>query len=217
VSLENSSYSTDRRPTLVVQRTFLPYRLEGGTVRLGQMQLHELPWPTEQLTALGEAEVTLRITLSYFVEPNPSKRGWQSKFRYQSYALRFAVKAATETDEEFMARVNKLERDQERDEAHGDADAADWTFGAQLRSRGSVHSDIWTGTAVQLAAKSQVAVFPVGGWWKDWKEAAQHGAEARYSLVVSLDVAEGIETDLYTPIANTIAAAVAIDVPVGAS
>lgn len=214
VSLENSSYSTNRRPTLIVQRTFLPYRLERGTVRLGQMQLHDLPWPTEQLAALGEAEITLRITLSYFVEPNPSKRGWQSKFRYQSYALRFAVKAATETEEEFMARVNKLERDQDSDEGHGDADAADWTFGAQLRSRGSVHSDIWTGTAVKLAAKSQVAVFPVGGWWKDWKEAAQHGAEARYSLVVSLDVAEGIETDIYTPISNEIAATVVINVPV---
>jgi hypothetical protein len=212
VSLENSSYSTDRRPTLVVQRTFFPYRLDGGSVRLGQMQLHDLPWPKEQLTALGEAEVALRITLSYFVEPNPSKRGWQSKFRYQSYALRFAVKAATETDEEFMARVNKLERDQDNDDTHVDADSADWTFGAQLRSRGSVHSDIWTGTAVQLAAKSQVAVFPVGGWWKDWKEASQHGAEARYSLVVSLDVAEGIETDLYTPIENKIAAAVVIDI-----
>lgn len=216
VSLENSTYSTNRRPTLIVQQTFYPYRLEEGSVRLGQMQLHDLPWPTEQLVALGEAEVTLRITLSYFVEPNPSKRGWQSKFRYQSYALRFAVKAATETDEEFLARVNKLERDQDRDDAHGDADAADWTFGAVLRSRGSVHSDIWTGTAAQLAAKSQVAVFPVGGWWKDWKEAAQHGAKARYALVVSLDVAEGIETDLYTPIANEIAAAVVIDIPGGA-
>lgn len=215
VSLENSCYSTERRPTLVVQQTFLPYRLESGTVRLGQMQLHDLPWPAEQLTELGEAEVTLRVTLSYFVEPNPSKRGWQSKFRYQSYALRFAVKAAIETDDEFMARVNKLERDQDSDDAHGDADAPDWTFGSQLRSRGSVHSDIWTGTAVQLAAKSQVAVFPVGGWWKDWKEAAQHGAEARYSLVVSLDVAPGIETDLYTPIANTIAAAVVVDIPAG--
>jgi hypothetical protein len=52
----------------------------------------------------------------------------------------------------------------------------------------------------------------VGGWWKDWKEASQHGAEARYSLVVSLDVAEGIETDLYTPIENKIAAAVVIDI-----
>jgi len=213
VSLENSSYSTNRRPTLIVQQTFYPYRLEGGTVRLGQMQLHDLPWPTEQLVALGEAQVTLRITLSYFVEPNPSKRGWQSKFRYQSFALRFAVKAATETDEEFLARVNKLERDPDSDDAHGDADAADWTFGAMLRSRGSVHSDIWTGTAAQLAAKSQVVVFPVGGWWKDWKEAAQHGAGARYALVVSLDVAESIETDIYTPIANEIAAAVAIDIP----
>jgi len=39
------------------------------------MHLHDLPWPTEQLQALGGAQVTLRITLSYFIEPNPGERG----------------------------------------------------------------------------------------------------------------------------------------------
>ncbi len=35
-------------------------------------------------------------------------------------------------------------------------------------------------------------------------------------LVISLDVAEGIEADLYTPIATEIAAAVVINIPGGA-
>jgi hypothetical protein len=215
VSHSNSVESTNNRPTLVIQRTFFPYRLEKSAVKLGQMQLHALPWPTDELLQLGAADVTMRITLSYFVEPNPSKRGWQSKFRYQSYALRFAVKAATETEEAFMARVNKLERDADSEESYPDPDGGDWTFGAQLRSRGSVHSDIWTGTAAQLATKSQIAVFPVGGWWKDWKEAAQHNTEARYSLIVSLQVAEGVDADIYTPIINKIQVPVVIDISAG--
>ncbi|WP_200819019.1 hypothetical protein [Caballeronia telluris] len=38
--------------------------------------------------------------------------------------------------------------------------------------------------------------FPVGGWWKDWKEARQWGTEARYALAVSLKVADNIDADI---------------------
>ncbi|SIO71967.1 Subtilase family protein [Burkholderia sp. GAS332] len=215
VSPIQSEYSTAHRPTLVAQRQFNPYyRKPGGSIVLGKMQLHDLPWPAEELLQLGEAQVELRITLSYFVEPNPSSRGWLSKFRYQSYALRFAVKAATEDANQFKARINKLERLEIEDSGFGDPDLAQWKYGAQLRARGSMHSDVWVGTAAQLATKSQIAVFPVGGWWKDWKEARQWDSEARYALVVSLKVANGIDTDIYTPIATIIAQEAVIDVDV---
>ncbi|MDR6375316.1 S8 family peptidase [Paraburkholderia caledonica] len=215
VSPVQSEYSTAHRPTLVAQRQFNPYyRKPGGSIVLGKMQLHDLPWPADELLRLGEAQVELRITLSYFVEPNPSSRGWLSKFRYQSYALRFAVKGATEDANQFKARINKLERLEIEDSGFGDPDLAQWKYGAQLRARGSMHSDVWVGTAAQLATKSQIAVFPVGGWWKDWKEARQWDSEARYALVVSLKVADGIDTDIYTPIATIIAPEAVIDVDV---
>jgi len=156
----------------------------------------------------------MRITLSYFVEPNPSSRGWQSKFRYQSYALRFAVKAATEDDDQFKRRINKLERIPDEDAAFSDPDAGQWRYGAQLRARGSLHSDVWTGTAAQLASKSKIAVFPVGGWWKDWKSLKQYETEARYSLIVSLSVSEDIDTDIYTPISTIIEQEIAIDIDI---
>ena len=38
----------------------------------------------------------MRVTLSYFIEPNPSQRG-NSRYRYQSHGLRFDVKRPTET------------------------------------------------------------------------------------------------------------------------
>ncbi|ABE32846.1 subtilase family protein [Paraburkholderia xenovorans LB400] len=215
VSPVQSEYSTAHRPTLVVQRQFNPYyRKPGGSIVLGKMQLHDLPWPVEELLQLGEAQVELRITLSYFVEPNPSSRGWLSKFRYQSYALRFAVKGATEDANQFRARINRLERLQIEDSGFGDPDVVQWKYGAQLRARGSMHSDVWVGTAAQLATKSQIAVFPVGGWWKDWKEARQWDSEARYALVVSLKVADNIETDIYTPIATIVAPETVIDIDV---
>ncbi|MFP5390017.1 MAG: S8 family peptidase [Gammaproteobacteria bacterium] len=202
VSAENSRSSTRRRATMVIEREFHPYRLDGSNVKLGQMQLHDLPWPRDELLAL-DGEVAMRVTLSYFVEPNPARRGWQSKFRYQSYALRFAVRGASESEEMFLKRINKLERDEDDTDTHGDPDSENWTMGAQLRAKGSVHSDVWVGTAAQLATKSQIAVIPVGGWWKDWKEAGQFRTTARYALVVSLEVSESVTTavDLYAPIA----------------
>lgn len=205
INAENSELSELRRPTLIVEREFFPYRLDKSSVKLGQMQLHDLPWPKEELLNI-DGEVAMRVTLSYFVEPNPARRGWQSKFRYQSFALRFAVRGATESEEMFLQRVNKLEREDDDVGSHSDPDSANWTMGAQLRVRGSIHSDVWVGTAAQLAMKSQIAVIPVGGWWKDWKEAEQFGTSGRYALVISLEVADSIATpvDIYTPIATKV-------------
>jgi hypothetical protein len=64
--------------------------------------------------------------------------------------------------------------------------------------------------------KSQIAVIPVGGWWKDWKEAGQFKTTARYALVVSLEVSESIiaPIDVYSPIAAKAAIAVPSQVAV---
>jgi len=206
ISLNNSLDSTNTRPTLVVQETIKPYRVEGASIKLNAVNLHELPWPAAALQALGETTVALRVTLSHFVDPNPSQRGWQSKFRYQSHGLRFAVKGATESPDEFNKRINLLERQavaengDDENEVFRDPDSAGWFLGTRLQSRGSIHSDVWTGTAAELADKSHIAVFPVGGWWKDWRGAGQPTKAVRYALVVTLEVAEGLEVDLYTPI-----------------
>jgi hypothetical protein len=218
-SLENSMYSSEQAPTLVIQDTLVPYRMENGSVKLNELKLHALPWPEQVLRELGETEVELRVTLSYFIEPNPSRRGWQSKFRYQSHGLRFAVKGAAETEERFNQRINKLDREDaelEDGESIPDPDRDDWQIGAQLRARGSLHSDFWTGTAASLADKSHIAVFPVGGWWKDWNGSQRDGIPVRYSLIISIRPLDVIAAaiDLYTPIQTEIS--IANGIPVGA-
>jgi hypothetical protein len=40
------------------------------------MHLHQLPWPTEVLEDLGPTQVSMRVTLSYFIEPSPNNIGW---------------------------------------------------------------------------------------------------------------------------------------------
>ncbi|CTP93088.1 hypothetical protein XTPLMG728_3509 [Xanthomonas translucens pv. poae] len=218
VKSENALNSTAHRPTLVLQKTMVPYRKDRDGVKLNKVNMHLLPWPEDELRALGPTAVEMRVTLSYFIDPNPSQRGWQSKFRYQSHGLRFAVKAATETNEEFGQRINKVERmeaaAEDPVESMPDPDSSKWLLGNKVRSRGSVHSDVWKGTAAELASKSHLAVFPVGGWWKDWSQAERHGVEVRYSLIVSLEIADAIDVDLYTPIETQITIPTIVDISI---
>jgi hypothetical protein len=215
ISFDHALTSASRRPVLVVESSLRPYRRDGSTARLNEHNLHALPWPAEQLRDHGDADVRLKVTLSYFVFPNPSRRGWQSKFRYQSHGLRFAVKGATETAETFAQRINKIEREkmdsEESASGMNDPDRAGWLLGYQLRSRGSIHSDVWSGSAAELADKSDIAIFPVGGWWKDWAGGDGQGAVVRYSLIVSLEIAGSVDIDLYTPIQAELAIPVTID------
>lgn len=209
VSMDVSLNSTTKRPTVVLQELIKPYVREGGDNKLGQVNIHSLPWPAAELEALGETRVTLRVTLSYFIHPNPSRRGWQSKFRYQSHGLRFAVRGAAENALRFQQRINKLKRDEvaeeEREKAMPDPDSDGWFLRSNIRARGSIHSDLWSGTAAQLSNKSEIAVYPVGGWWKDVGKRGDQDRQVRYALVVSLDVHTDADVDIYTPIVNQIA------------
>jgi hypothetical protein len=172
------------------------------------MHLHSLPWPHAELEQLAETEVELRVTLSYFIEPNPGDRGWARRHRYASHGLRFAVKRSVETIDEFRARINRaVEMEEQGSQVDLGPDA--WFFG-QLRDVGSLHSDFWRGTGAELGRRDAVAVYPVGGWWKEKQALARYDRAARYSLILSLRAVAGA-IDIYTPIQTAIAATIQIE------
>lgn len=72
------------------------------------MHLFKLPWPTGALEELGEQKVTLRVTLSYFIEPGPGQRGWKDKYRYASHGLRFDICGAHENESKFTKRMSRM-------------------------------------------------------------------------------------------------------------
>ena len=78
---------------------------------------------------------------------------------------RFRVKSATESVNDFRARINQAARDEEEGAPAG-VGGDEWLLGA-FRDRGSIHCDIWRGTAVDLAERDAIGVFPVAGWWKE--------------------------------------------------
>jgi hypothetical protein len=86
-----------------------------------------------------------------------------------------------------------------------------WFLGSKIRDCGSIHSDIWKESAIELAEKDAIAVYPVGGWWKEKKYLEQYNQISHYTLIVSVRVPE-VDVDIYTPVANLVRTAVPIEV-----
>jgi hypothetical protein len=82
-------------------------------------------------------------------------------------------------------------------------------LGENLRKLGSIHSDTWHGSAAELAERGYIAVYPVLGWWKERANLQRWGKRARYALIVTIKT-PGVETDIYTAVANRIAAEIVI-------
>lgn len=197
--LDRALRSAANAATLIVEDSIRPFKNK----KMREIHFHNLPWPREALAALGDAEVCVRVTLSYFIEPNPGRRGWQSKHRYQSHGLRFKVKKPTESVDAFAKRLSEsaFEEDEGRPPRRSKDDG--WYLGPKARDRGSIHSDFLIGTAADIAERGSIAVYPVTGWWKELKrrDRSEHGA--RYALVVTIET-DKVETDIWTPIATQV-------------
>ena len=196
-NLQRALWSASNSLTLVVEDKLKPYRKD-GSIKTNEMRLHDLPWPKNELESLGDTPVEMRVTLSYFVEPNPSSRGVSSKYHYPSHRLRFDVRHPLETEAEFIARINAAaEQDDSNDKNPRDSS---WLLGALNRHKGSLHQDIWHGTAAELANRGLIAVYPGAGWWRTRAKLERYNSEARYSLLVSINTPEN-NIDLYSVVA----------------
>lgn len=208
-NVEHARWSASNELSMVVQSSLCPFQRKGKALpTYRDINLHRLPWPVEELRDLADQEVELRVTLSYFIEPNPSERGFRSRYRYESHGLRFDMKRPSESVEQFRGRVNRAARDEEESTFSTSGDGG-WVVGAQGRSKGSIHSDRWMGTGADLAERGVLAVYPVIGWWKSRAGLGRYDSNARYALVVSIRAPE-VDIDLYSAVANRIATPVAI-------
>ena len=208
---------TDNGFTYIAQSILKPFHRSGNTIKFGDMHFYELPWPKEVLEQLGDVSVSLRITLSYFIEPSPGERGWEDKYRYASHGLRFDLNSPLDTPLQFQQRINHMMQDETGGD-YGDVDNDRWTIGPRIRQgAGSVYTDMIETTAAELSACNCIAVFPINGWWKQRKNMGRYNNRVRYSLIVSLNTpAEDVE--LYnivaTKIANILQSPVEIPIPI---
>ncbi len=203
--LDKARYTVENCVSLVHQGIIQPYKRVGTEAKNNHFILHSLPWPSIALREIHDQDVTVKITLSYFIEPSPAGRGWGTKFRYASHGLRFVLRGPTETEEQFRQRISSQEWEEEHFQLGNrpsTRDPIDWTIG-RLRRKGSIHCDWWTASAEEVAQCGQVAVFPVTGWWKERKHLGFVEKETRYSLIITIST-PSTEVDLYTPIAQEV-------------
>lgn len=200
-TFERAAASARNHLALISQAEIQPYNRSGKG--MNECHFYSLPWPQEALESLGEQDVTLKITLSYFIEPNPGSSASFDPYRYQSYGLRFDLKRRSETTVNFAKRLNKQAWENPNDRPPREPDDDRWLFGPNSMSAGSLHSDKWTGPAVDLLSRNIICIKPVGGWWKNRAKADVRSQKARYSLILSLRSQDN-EIDLYTPISALI-------------
>jgi hypothetical protein len=174
------------------------------------MHFYDLPWPKAALRSLENALVVMKVTLSYFIEPNLTGRAATRPDTYRAFGLRFDMKKRNETRAAFRRRVNA---GQAKDEIEADREASCWLLGPKSIQAGSLHCDLWRGHAVDLAGHDAIAVYPVGGWWKSHVGQRRMTDRGRYALTISI-AAPGQEVDLYTEVSNLVETK-AVEVRVG--
>jgi hypothetical protein len=214
--------------TLLAEAEIQPFaKGQGNTAVFNDMHFYRLPWPRGVLEALESTIVTMKVTLSYFIEPNLSGRAATRPETYRSFGLRFELKKRLETADDFRGRLSRLEQAaaegllDEQAESQGEVEAGSeggevereasyWLLGPKAVQAGSLHCDLWRGHAVDLATHDEIAIFPVGGWWKTHLGKKRVEDRARYALAVSI-TAEA-DVDLYAAVEAEIEARAAVPV-----
>ncbi len=198
---EKALFSANNSLTLIAERTIQPYKMEGSKINYNEYHLYELPWPVETLREqLFDQNVTLKITLSYFIEPNPGNRRYANNFQYHSHVLDFAVIKPNEGLPVFKRRISGAS---ELPEDERDSRGESWFIGNRVRSKGSVKKDFITMSGADMAQRNYIAIYPKNGWYKTRKKLGKTNSIVRYSLIINIETAN-VEIDLYTPVYNQI-------------
>lgn len=77
---------------MVAEAETQPFALgaDRRTAVFNDMHFYKLPWPKRALEELENEVVTVKVTLSYFIEPNLTGRAATRPEPYRSFGLRFA-------------------------------------------------------------------------------------------------------------------------------
>ncbi len=208
-TFERANASANDHLALVAQAEIQPFAHKDRTFK--DSHFYKLPWPRDVIETIGHETVRLKITLSYFIDPNPGYSANIDPYRYQSFGLRFDLKRRNESLKEFAKRVNASERDP-GEKVGNIPDTDNWFFGQKSVSAGSLHCDIWTGSAAKLLTRDMICVHPVGGWWRNRADRDIRCQKTRYAIIVSLKT-ESMDIDLYTPIKTLIESEISTQIP----
>jgi hypothetical protein len=205
---ERANASAMNHLAMLAQAEIQPFQLQGSR-KFNECHYYHLPIPGNLLEELENEPVELKVTLSYFIDPNPGLSANVDSQRYQSHGLRFDLQRPRETLAQFKKRVNASESESRRRAPGMPADGR-WVLGADSISAGSLHCDVWRGPAIELLGRNMLCVKPINGWWRNRASPDVCNQKTRYSLIISLKT-KNVELDIHTPI-SVAAAKVPIEV-----
>jgi hypothetical protein len=210
-NLERALRSAQDHVALISQREIQPFKSTPDGAKFAEAHVYPLPWPTSLLEDLQNVAIKLKVTLSYFIEPYPGAISSIDPYRYQSFGLRFDLKRKGETRSQFLQRINALERDDPKKRPQSVSDSG-WWFGTNSFSAGSLHSDVWEGPAVDLAARNMLWIYPVTGWWRERPRLGKTNARGRYALIATISAPD---VELHTSISTQVETMTDIDIEIG--
>jgi hypothetical protein len=207
---DRANASANNHLALIAQAEIQPFKLEGAR-KFNECHYYKLPLAGRMLEQLENEMVQLKITLSYFIDPNPGLSANVDPQRYQSHGLRFDLQRKNETERQFKERVNASERLG----ARRPSEPVDprWMLGDDSISAGSLHCDVWEGPAIELLGRDNLCIKPVNGWWRNRASREVCNRKTRYALVVTVKT-QNLDIDIYTPISAAVLVPVSIETPV---
>jgi len=202
-SFDRANASATNHFALFAQAEIQPFKNDKGR-KFNECHYYTLPFPSDMLEELENEIVEMKITLSYFIDPNPGLSANVDAQRYQSHGLRFDHQRKNETARHFKQRVNPTERENpQRRPASAASSDQRWMLGEDSISAGSLHCDVWTGPAIELLNRNLLCIKPVNGWWRQRASTKVCNRKSRYALIVTLK-ARNAEIDIYTPVRTSI-------------
>ena len=106
------------------------------------MHVYNLPWPRAALEQLENEVVTMKVTLSYFVEPNLTGKAATRPDTYRSFGLRFSHEEANgnrcDVPEPHFGKPGERR-------FKPDGETSYWLLGSKAVQAGSLHCDLWRG------------------------------------------------------------------------
>lgn len=209
---DRANASARNHLAMVAQAEIQPYQFAGGR-EFNECHYYDLPIPPHMLEELNNEPVELKVTLSYFIDPNPGLSANVDAQRYQSHGLRFSLQRRSESPHRFRRRVNASERTKGAPRERFEAADPRWTLGEDSVSAGSLHCDIWKGYAIELLRRNMLCISPVNGWCRKRADKGICDRMTRYALVVSFKTLN-VDLNIYTPIETAVRTPIQVETPI---
>ena len=98
--------SVNNDTTLISQAEIQPFCIKNRDCQYNEFHVYDLPLPKSLFELNSDLPITMKVTLSYFIEPNLTGNSMTRPDSYRSYGLKFILKNKLESRNQFLQRIS---------------------------------------------------------------------------------------------------------------